>query len=200
MAFAIGAILGAGRGSQPQVALASRFVGAWTKGRYAAMYAQLAPSSRRAISAGAFAASYQRALVTATATRAQVVGRARLRPHGEVAVPVRVRTRLFGTLRLEFTLGFVATPGGPRVAWSPSLAFPGLPRGELLSRETSLPRRAPLLARDGSTLAEAAPGQSTGAPPVEGTRGSPLGAYADAVLGEVGPIPSSRRRALEEQG
>ncbi len=83
--------------------------------------------------------------------------------------------------------------------WSPSLAFPGMHPGERLSRVMSLPRRAPLLTRDGSVLAEAAPGDVTDAP-AESTRDSPLGSIADSVLGTVGPMPSAHRQALEEQG
>ena len=41
---------------------------------------------------------------TATATRLQVAGAPRAAPEGMVAVPVRVRTRLFGTLRLSFVM------------------------------------------------------------------------------------------------
>jgi cell division protein FtsI/penicillin-binding protein 2 len=56
-----------------------------------------------------------------------------------------------------------------------------------------LPRRATLLARDGSVLAE---GAAAGA----GQRSSPLGAAAIAVLGTLGPPSAARRTALEEQG
>jgi cell division protein FtsI/penicillin-binding protein 2 len=119
---------------------------------------------------------------------------------GYVAVPVRVYTRLFGTLSLDFTLRTVEEAGaGTLIAWSRSDTFPGLRPGELLSRRMRMPRRATLLARDGSVLAESPPGPA----PVlsqEGTRNSPLGNLADAVLGTVGPVPASRRQELEEQG
>ena len=61
------------------------------------------------------------------------------------------------------------------------------------SRRTTLPRRATLLARDGSVLAE---GAATGA----GTRSSPLGASASAVVGEVGPIPQLAPHRAGSQG
>jgi cell division protein FtsI/penicillin-binding protein 2 len=115
-------------------------------------------------------------------------------------VPVTVDTRLFGALSLDFTLRTVADGTlGTRIAWSRSLAFPGLRPGELLSRDTRLPRRATLLARDGSVLAES----PTGPDPVvsaEATRNSPLGNVAEAVVGAVGPAPVGRRQELEEQG
>src|SRR5436309_3073536 len=69
VAFAIGVIVGAGHGPSARDRLAASFVGAWAKRDYARMYLDLDVGSRRAISAGAFAEGYQRALRTATATR-----------------------------------------------------------------------------------------------------------------------------------
>ena len=57
----------------------------------------------------------------------------------------------------------------------------------------ALPPRAALLAREGSVLAQ---GPATAA----GTRSSPLGAAASAIVGEVGPIPAGRLQALEAEG
>jgi len=79
------------------------------------------------------------------------------------------------------------------VMWSPSLAFPGLRDGEQLTRRTTLPARARLLARDGSILA-------VGAANAPGPRASPLGELASAVVGTVGPVPPTRRQALEAAG
>jgi cell division protein FtsI/penicillin-binding protein 2 len=201
VAFAFGAILGARHSSSPADALAAGFVKAWTHGNYLAMYSDIGDSSRHSTSASEFANAYQEALTTATATRLEVTGQARSAAHGQVAVPVRVQTRLFGALSLDFDIKVLDAPdGSPRVQWSRSLTFPGLRPGELLSRDTSLPRRAPLLARDGSVLAESVPATAEGAPVVEATRNSPLGTVADAVLGTIGPVPASRRRALEQQG
>jgi hypothetical protein len=200
VAFAIGAIVGARHHTPPTYALASRFVTAWTRGDYVDMYADVSPSSRRSESVSAFAAAYKEALTTATATRLKVVGAARAAPDRRVQVPVRVYTRLFGVLSLDFIVGFADAGGeSPRIAWSRSLTFPGLRPGELLSRRTALPQRATLLARDGSVLAES-PAGSDPALSGEVTRSSPLGAAADAVLGTIGPAPASRRQALEEQG
>ena len=220
VAFVGGAILGAQRGDPPSHALAEQFVAAWAKGDYAAMYTDIAASSRRATSVAEFSSAYRRALTIATANRVTVTGEARAAANGKVTVPVRVRTHLFGTLSLDFELPIVEREGtggaGPHVLWSDSLEFPGLRPGELLARDTSLPRRATLLARDGSVLAasisddDASPdGESPAAPngsaPAEATRDSPLGAVADAVLGTVGPLATEasggiRRQALEAQG
>ncbi len=169
---------------------------AWTRGDYVAMYGDIDPSSRHAHSASEFAAAYERTLRTATATHMRIAGKTH-ESNGMVTVPVKVRTRLFGTLSLDFTLETTeAGEEGLRIRWSRSLTFPGLRGGEQLSRRTSLPRRATLLARDGSVLAESPKGSAAS----EGTRSSPLGEAAHAVIGTVGPIPASRQASLEAQG
>jgi penicillin-binding protein A len=199
-AFAVGAVFGAQHSPSPTIALADQFVTAWTRDDYITMYSDVTASSRHATSVSEFASAYKEALTTATATHTKIVGKARSAALGEVAVPVRVDTRLFGVLHLEFTLKIADGPGGsPRIAWSRSLAFPGLQPGELLSRSITMPRRATLLARNGSVLAESPPGP---APELsdEATRSSPLGNLAEAVVGGIGPVPASRRQELEEQG
>ncbi|HEV3034397.1 MAG TPA: penicillin-binding transpeptidase domain-containing protein [Solirubrobacteraceae bacterium] len=199
-AFAAGVLLGAGHGASPGYALADRFVTAWTHGDYASMYADIARSSQHTVAPSEFAATYRQALIEATVTHVKITGAAHGGAQGDVVVPVTVDTRLFGALSLDFTLRTVADGTlGTRIAWSRSLAFPGLRPGELLSRDTRLPRRATLLARDGSVLAES----PTGPDPVvsaEATRNSPLGNVAEAVVGAVGPAPVGRRQELEEQG
>ncbi len=194
VAFLVGAIFGAHHASSPAVSLAEHFAKAWSDGDYAAMYAEITPRARDGASPGEFAADYERDLRTATATAQRVAGRPRSLGSGRVEVPVRVRTMLWGTLSLRYTLDTVSTPDGERVSWSPSTAFPGLPAGASLSRRTALPRRATLLARDGSVLAESPP-EGDG-----GSRTAPLGELGRAVVGEVGPIPPSRRHALEAEG
>ena len=194
VAFAIGAIVGAGSGSSTGDSLADSFVKAWTHDDYAAMYADVDSASRRALNADEFAAAYHEAMRTATATGLRATGKPRSSKGGVVSVPVLVRTRLFGKLALTVRLRIAdEAEGGAAITWSRSLVFPGMRSGETLSRRTTLPRRATLLARDGSVLAE---GEATQA----GTRTSPLGESAGAVVGEVGPIPSSRRAALEIEG
>jgi cell division protein FtsI/penicillin-binding protein 2 len=199
-AFVIGAIIGAAHRPSAGQALAGRFVAAWAQGNYAGMYSDIDATSRARISPGEFAGTYENAMRTATATRVRVAGAPHDLPGGLVAVPVRVNTRLFGTLRLSFVLPIAGDGAGARIRWSRSLAFPGLRAGELLARQTTLPRRATLLARDGSVLAEspevnAAEAQSAGT-----ARTSPLGEVASAVLGTVGPVPADRRVALEAEG
>jgi penicillin-binding protein A len=199
VAFAIGAIVGGNHHSSSAHSLAQGFVLSWTRGNYAKMYSDIDASSQQASTSAEFAAVYRKALTTATATSMRITGKPRDGPGGEVLVPVRVHTRLFGTLDLFFALPIV-TGGGTRIAWSASLAFPGLRAGERLGRRTTLPRRATLLARDGSILAEspeAGPGDTQ---PSGLDRSSPLGELASAVLGTVGPIPSARKAELEAEG
>jgi cell division protein FtsI/penicillin-binding protein 2 len=197
VSFAIGAVVGAGHETPAAHRVASRYVAAWARGDYAAMYAEIDRASQRSTRASQFASAYQRALTLATATRVQVAGKPGDRPEGMVAVPVVVHTSLFGALRLSFMLKIEQQSGeGVRIAWSRSAVFPGLLPGEELGRTTTLPRRATLLARDGSVLAEGTPSSVLG----EQTRSSPLGEAANAVIGIVGPVPASRRETLEAQG
>ncbi len=193
IAFAVGIIFGSGHKGSPRLLIAEHFAKAWAHGDYAAMYADIDETSRREMSASALAGAYRAAMRTATETGMVVVGPARSEPDGTIAAPVRVRTRLWGTLHEQLRMRVVNGPEGERVRWSKELVFPGLREGESLSRQTKLPPRATLLARDGSVLAD---GEASGA----GVRSSPLGVAADAVIGEVGPIPASRLSELEAEG
>ena len=160
VAFAAGAIVGANhKGGSATDRLAEGFVRAWTHEDYVTIYSDLDASSQQAVTVGEFADAYRQALTTATATRTAIVGRTHTTSSTTVVVPVRVHTRLFGTLSLKYTLAIDRTgESGPRIAWSHALAFPGLRPGETLASRTTMPRRATLLARDGSVLAESPPG------------------------------------------
>ncbi len=193
VAFALGVVFGSGHKGSPRLRVAENFAKAWASEDYVAMYADLDPSSQRKLPASALAGAYREASRTATTTGMAVVGGARTQADGTIAVPVRVRTRLWGELDEQLRIRVVEGEGGARVSWSQALVFPGLRAGETLSRQTTLPPRAALEARDGSVLAE---GEATGA----GTRSSPLGVAANAVIGEVGPIPASRNKELEAEG
>jgi penicillin-binding protein A len=193
VAFVIGAIFGSGHHSSPQQSLAERFARAWAREDYATMYDDIVDASQRKITASAFAGAYRTAARTATETSVSVVGKARSDGHGAIVVPMHVDTRLWGTLSASLRIRVKESPTGPRVVWGRALVFPGLHGGESLSRATTLPPRANLLARDGSVLAEGAASEA-------GVRDSPLGGAAAAVVGEVGPIPPARRARLESLG
>ena len=192
VAFLAGAIVGAHRGSSPSVELARRFAAAWARGDYVAMYGEITPAAQHSISASGFAADYESALRTAAASSLRPAGHVRALSGGAASVPIRVQTRLWGALDLTLRLPTVAIEGEQRVAWTPALAFPGLGPGATLTRHTTMPRRATLLARDGSVLAET-PAQG------QGGRISPLGELA-SVVGSVGAIPAAELHSLEAEG
>jgi cell division protein FtsI/penicillin-binding protein 2 len=192
-AFVLGAIVGAGHGSSPDVAVAQRFATAWSHGDYSAMYAEVDDATHRRISALRFAEAYRQAARTATETALVLRSPPHRQGDGAIALSVSVDTRVWGRLAEQLRLRTVADPDGEHVRWSHALLFPGLAAGESLSRRTRLPARAAIEARDGSVLAE---GEAVSA----GTRSSPLGTAADAAIGEVGQIPASRRAQLESDG
>lgn len=193
VAFLAGAIVGANGGGSPSVDVAQRFTAAWSRGDYASMYGEITPAAQRTISAAEFGADYERAMRTAAAAGLGASGQARALSGGSAAVPVRVKTRLWGTLSETLTLPTVSVEGEQRIAWAPYLVFPGLRPGEGLTRRTTLPRRATLLARDGTVLAESS---AEG----HGARTAPLGELASAVVGTVGAIPAARLHSLEAEG
>src|SRR5436853_5837515 len=112
------------------------------------MYGMLTSGARGRTSLAAFERVYKMAAATATAV-ALTPGKAHDEAPG-ARVPVTIATRLFGTIR-----GRVTVPvDGTKVDWGPHLVFPGLRKGEKLTRRTVAPRRATILARGGQTLAE----------------------------------------------
>jgi peptidoglycan glycosyltransferase len=193
LAFVVGAIFGSAHHSSARQSLAEQFARAWARRDYPTMYGDIDDASKRRISASAFAADYRAAARTATETSMRVIGSAHTQDHDTIAIPVRVVTRLWGSLAESLRLRVTSGPAGPRVKWERALVFPGLRAEETLSRHTTLPPRAALLARDGTVLAD---GEADSA----GARNSPLGAAAAGVVGEVGPIPTVGRAELESQG
>ena len=77
---------------------------------------------------------------------------------------------------------------GPGVDWRAELVYPGLRRGEKLRRETSLPPRATIEARDGTPLAKGP------------DRVSDLGPIASDLAGTIGPAPETRAAELQARG
>jgi hypothetical protein len=179
-----GAMVGAGSASAEEQT-AREFTEAWERRNYKAMYALLDDPSRRVYSLREFRRSYRNAAATATLTGVQAGD-----PEtagAEVAVPIVARTRVFGRLRLELRLPV----SGQSVTWGPLLAFPGLQRGEGLTRRSDPPERGTLLSRDGKVLAE---GPAT-------DRTSPLEAIAGSVAGTLAPEETrGERLALYAQG
>jgi penicillin-binding protein A len=180
-----GAMVGAGSASGEE-RTAQEFTEAWERGDFEEMYALLDDASRQVHSLREFRLAYGDAAATAT-LRGVAVGEPEGADGGEVAVPVEVRTRVFGRLRLELRLPV----SGESVTWGPLLAFPGLRRGEGLSRRSEPPVRGTLLSRDGKVLARGGALNRT----------SPLEAIAGSIAGTLSPEETAEeRRALYAEG
>lgn len=186
-AFVAGAVSGAP--GSPEREAAARFAEAWAGKDFAAMRSELNAASRRAISARDFAAAYREAAETAT-LRGLDPGDPEDAESADgttqVRVPVAAVTAAFGPLEADLALPYA--DGG--IAWDPHLVFPGLRRGEQLENEVELAERAPILARDGTALAEG---------PAE-AREHPLGGAAIDVAGETGLAEPEDLEALARQG
>jgi cell division protein FtsI/penicillin-binding protein 2 len=178
-AAAVGVLVTRGSESGTQ-RIASDFVAAWTHHDYPRMYADLDPATQRRLPITQFAAQLRGAQVTATATTSRA-GRPSAPRAGVVTVPVVVHTRIFGALSLRYAVPVTGTGNGAHVAWTRSLVFPGLNPGEVLTRQTTMPRRATLLTRDGRPLAA-------------------IGPAAADVLGSLGSIPPARADELRAAG
>jgi penicillin-binding protein A len=180
-----GLFVGAGATSVEE-RTAGEFARAWERQDYRAMYGKLDDASRSAYSFAQFRAAYRDAAATATIERVQARDPGG-RDGGSVPVPIELHTRVFGRVNADLELPV----DGSSVTWGPLLAFPGLRRGEALSRHSLPPRRATLLSRDGKVLARG---------PVD-DRTSPLEAIAGSIAGTLEPQEAEEeRRALYAHG
>jgi cell division protein FtsI/penicillin-binding protein 2 len=186
VAFAFGA--SAGAPGSPEKDAAKRFTEAWANGEFAAMYKELNPASQAAITVNELATAYHEAEETGTLRS--------LDPHspgdtsssgGKTVVPVAIEASTvdFGHFEADVEL-----PYDDGIAWDPSLVFPGLAAGEHLASEIELAPRAPILAGDGTPLAE---GDAD-------AREHPLGSAAIDVTGEVGAPAEEDLPKLARQG
>jgi penicillin-binding protein A len=187
IAFALGAA--AGKPGSPESEAAERFSEAWAKKDFPAMYQELNETSRGSIGADEFADAYREAAEIATLRSLSFDSPGDSRSEsGTAAVPVSAEagTVAFGTVETELLVPYA--DGG--VAWGPSLLFPGLSTGEHLENRIDLAPRAPILARDGTPLAEG---------PAE-EREHPIGSAAIDVTGEVGAPEEEDFATLARQG
>ena len=187
VAFVFGAAAGAP--GSPEKNAADRFAKAWAADEFAAMYKELNRASQASIELNDFVVAYREAEQVAT-LRSLEPGSAQdpSSRDGEtaVAVPVALATVAFG--RFEGQIELPYSDGG--IAWDPSLVFPGLRQGEHLESQIELAPRAPILAADGSPLAE---GPAT-------EREHPLGSAAIDVTGEVGEASEEDVAKLARHG
>jgi peptidoglycan glycosyltransferase len=184
-AFVAGAIRGA---SPTDLGAAQEFADAWANQDFRAMYAQISPSSARRYSREEFVADYQRAEMTATVKHVAAGEASESDSDGGPAasVPLTLTTHAFGDIQRDLVLPLDAG----KVSWGPNLVFPGLRGGETLARHTDVPRRAPILADDGTPLAA---GPAT-------ARSSPIGTAASAVAGSVSTPHHKQEPELERLG
>ena len=187
VAFVIGIV--AGTPGSPEKDAAGRFAEAWEAGDFRSMYAELNEASRARVDRKEFEAAYREAEQVSTA-RTLEAGSPGDPEHTDagttVPVGVTVGTVAFGSLEEALELPFA--DGG--VEWGPSLAFPGLRPGEELAADVALAERAPILARDGTVLAEG--------PAAE--REHPIGSAAIDVTGEVGEADEEELTRLARHG
>src|SRR4051794_23800566 len=186
VAFGAGAVVGL-RHEPAQAAVARKWAAAWERGDYAAMYALLSPSARKRTSIQRFERTYRQVAATTTVSKLRA-GRPRHADGDDYDVPVTMQTRVFGRLRGHLRLPVVEEENGTGVDWRSRLVYPGLRTGERLTRETALPARAAILARDGTPLAKGP------------DRLSDLGSLAAEVAGRVGPAPPDRAAELALRG
>ncbi|HET7418599.1 MAG TPA: penicillin-binding transpeptidase domain-containing protein [Solirubrobacterales bacterium] len=187
IAFIVG--ISKGASGSPDEDAVGRFTQAWAQGNFKAMYAELNDASHARIDRKAFEAAYRDAEETATARTIEPdsPGEAESTDAGSVVpVDVAVRTVAFGTAEAELPVPY----GDGGIEWDESLVFPGLRRGEELAADVELAERAPILARDGTPLAEG---------PAE-EREHPIGSAAIDVTGEVGEAPEEEWPALARRG
>jgi penicillin-binding protein A len=187
IAFIIGAAAGAP--GSPEKEAANRFAAAWARGDFKAMYTELNDASRARVSRKEFTAAYREAAEVAT-IRSLDSASARDSESSDglelVAVPLTITTVAYGPIEDEIELPY-ADEG---IEWDDSLVFPGLAQGEHLAGQVELAERAPILARDGTPLAEG---------PAE-EREHPLGSAAIDITGEVGEAPEEDLEKLARHG
>jgi peptidoglycan glycosyltransferase len=131
---------------------AERFAAAWQRGEHAAMWRALSPRARAATPERRFVTAYRNA-DRAAGVRAVKVGRPAPERDGRIALPVAVRTDIFGTLRGTMSLPVSGTGEEAGIDWSFALRLPSLRIDEAVVRRAGpAPRHGALLAADGTRL------------------------------------------------
>ena len=179
----------AGKSGSPEKDAADHFAHAWAEKNFKSMYAELNEASQGRMNLKDFEAAYREAAETATSRAVEAGSAGDAESSGDAkVVPVKmtVQTVAFGTVEEDLDVPYV--DGG--IEWDASLVFPGLHKGEELAADVELAERAPILARDGTALAEG---------PAE-EREHPIGSAAIDVTGEVGEAPEEEWPELARHG
>src|SRR4051795_8419273 len=168
----------------PRVDVAKQWAAAWSKGDHSAMWRLVDADTQKSYPLRRFARTYQVADRAATVESVRT-GAVRQARGDRLVVPVRVRTRNFGTLTGNVVLPVIQVGDGARVQWHPFLRLPGLRPGETVKRRVlSRPHRAPILAADGRRLSRLPQtGALVGRAPTAERRGTGLERRFDARLG-----------------
>jgi penicillin-binding protein A len=174
-AFAAGALLATQPG-RDEHRMVLGYVRAWAHHDVVQMYSLLDSASKAKTSESAFAHELETTVGTATAT-SLVPLRVGKRRGDSIRVSMRVRTKLWGTLRETLVVPLRGSGSSARIRLAPQVLFPGLRPGERLTRDITLPARGTLLAADGQALAEGP------------DRSSPISDVALQIVGRMGPIP-----------
>ena len=171
------ALLNNSCGASDEEDTAVRFVTAWERSDWEAMHRELTPDAQDRYPPAALERAYEAAAATATATGVDAE-----KPNGDgdsARVELSYPTRVFGPLRGELRLPMKDA----RVDWKPHLVFPGLGEGELLTRRSDPPRRAAILAREGTKIVTGQGAQRTIVLP-----------SASGIVGELKPAATAPER------
>ena len=165
-------IAGLAAGNDDELHAVRDFAAAWEDDDFETMHAQLTArvrdrDARRATSSVAYEEAEMTATVASIETGEPELGKTDGRRRGGDRAGDRPHARLRGRSRARWR--FPIEDG--LVAWTPDLVFPGLEPGETLERRTRAPKRAPILAADGTPLAEGPGGGAFVAARALGERG-----------------------------
>lgn len=211
LALVVGLALGGGAGGSERETV-HRFATLWAEGDYGRMYGLLDADAKARVTFEDFAAAYRTAAQTAT-IGSIVVGEVGDRSEDLLPVALTIRTRVFGAIHGTLALPVSGSGDQLRIAWREQTVFPGLGPGDQLTRETALPPRATLLARDGTVLARGADrssddpeltaniaGRLEPAPAEDQSRLRSLGYPPDALVGVSGLERVFQRELAGEPG
>ena len=180
VAFIVGAVMAAGSAEEDA---ANRFLEAWSDQDFAAMHQELTETAQQQFPAEQFAAAYREAQSASTASAIDP-GEASGPADDLIDMEVAIRTDLFGVVEGNLQIPFE----DEKIAWAPHLTFPGLESGERVGRRLTLGERAPILAKNGTPLAEGP------------SRDSRLGSAAIDVTGTVETPSPELRSEVEASG
>jgi peptidoglycan glycosyltransferase len=184
--FVAGVLVGGTSAAEQTV---SRFVDAWEREDFDAMHEELSEDAARRYPLEEFTNLYEQGEITATLDAidpGDPEGSSSISGRDAISVPLDVRTHAFGDMRTVLAVPM----SDDEIAWEPHLVFPGLAPGERLTRRTEVPKRAPILARDGTPLAQGP----------AAARSSRVGAATTNVTGELGVPKDEEEAELERLG